>query len=57
MKYIIIGLFSLGSFAIFPSCTTVENREPSTHSSRTTTTESSPTIYGSRTESRTTTSY
>jgi hypothetical protein len=45
IKTIITGFLSLGTFGIFSSCTTVEQREPATHTTTTTaqTTVSRPT--------------
>lgn len=53
MKQIIISLLGLAALAL-PACTTVEQRDPSTHT--TTTSEVAPTIYGS-TETTTTRTY
>jgi hypothetical protein len=54
MKTIIVSLFGLAALAL-PSCTTVEQRDPSSHTS-TTTTGVTPAVYGT-TETRTTRTY
>jgi hypothetical protein len=46
MKSIIISLLSIASLGLLPSCTTVESRPPAVQSSTTTTSEVSPTTYG-----------
>lgn len=53
MKTIIVSLFGLAALAL-PSCTTVEQRDPSTHT--TTTTGVTPAVYGT-TQTRTTRTY
>jgi hypothetical protein len=56
MKFIIISLFGLSSLSILPSCTFVESTEPTTRMTRTTTSEVTPTVYGS-VETKTTRTY
>lgn len=55
MKFVITCLFGLAALAIMPACTTVQQREPSTHTS-TTTSDVTPTVYGT-TQTRTTRTY
>lgn len=56
MKTIIVSLLGLGALGFLTNCTLVENREPSTRTTRTTTTEVTPSAYGT-VETRTTRSY
>jgi len=56
MKYIIGSLLSLGTLSLLPSCTVVESREPTTHTTRTTSAEVTPATYGT-VETRTTRTY
>ena len=56
MKTIIVSLIGLGALSFLTNCTLVESREPSTHTTRTTTSEVTPTTYGT-VETKTTRSY
>ena len=56
MKTIILSLFGLAAISFLPACTVIESREPSTHTTRTTTAEVSPTPHGT-VETRTTRRY
>lgn len=56
MKSTIISLLGLAATSLLSSCTFVEDRDPAVHSTRTTTSEVSPSTYGT-VETRTTRSY
>jgi len=56
MKSIIVSFLSLAALAFSPSCTFVESKQPTTHTTRTTTSEIAPTVYGT-TETKTTRTY
>jgi hypothetical protein len=56
MKTTIVSLLSLSAFSLLSSCTFVDQPEPATHTTRTTTSEVSPTTYGT-VETKTTRSY
>ncbi len=56
MKTIIVSFLSLAALAFSTSCTFVENKQPATHTTRTTTSEIAPTVYGT-TETKTTRTY
>jgi hypothetical protein len=56
MKSIIGILLGLGTFSLLPSCTVVESPGPATSTTRTTTSEVSPTTYGT-VETKTTRTY
>lgn len=47
MKIIITSILGLGAFSLLSSCTFVEDRDPVTRTSSTTTTDISPPVYGS----------
>ena len=46
MKSIIVTILGIAALGLLPSCTFVESRQPATHSSTTTTSDLSPTTYG-----------
>jgi len=54
MKTILVSIFGLAALSLLPACTTVESREPSTHT--TTTSAVTPATYGT-VETKTTRSY
>jgi hypothetical protein len=56
MKSTIISLFCLCTLGLLSSCTFVENRDPSMHTTRTTTAEVTPATYGT-VETKTTRTY
>lgn len=46
MKPIVVTILSIAALGLLPSCTFVESRQPATQSSTTTTSDLSPTTYG-----------
>jgi hypothetical protein len=56
MKTIIVNLLGLSALSFLTSCTVVESPEPTTHVTRTTTAEVTPTTYGT-VETKTTRTY
>jgi multidrug efflux pump subunit AcrA (membrane-fusion protein) len=56
MKNQIISLLGLAALILLSGCTFVETPEPTTHTTRTTTAEVTPTVYGT-VETKTTQTY